>query len=169
MRRGIHRTPSSFDLWLVPARRCQDRRNIQSLEPGSDHLWAGASRDRHQLVFLSKKAVGGKVDWTEVFVWEATAQARFLVPTLYEMAADRSWDCRTRCLLGWDWPSPGVIRTLPPIVSDPGATVGLEMTAVAWAAIGLLAASLVSSLYYLGSRIDGLGSRIDTQGANLSD
>jgi len=39
----------------------------------------------------------------------------------------------------------------------------LEMTAVAWSAIGLLAAALFGSLYYLGSRIDGLGSRLDSR------
>ena len=37
------------------------------------------------------------------------------------------------------------------------------MVAVAWAAIGLLAATLVSSLFYLGSRMDALGARIDAQ------
>jgi hypothetical protein len=45
------------------------------------------------------------------------------------------------------------------------------MVAVAWAAIGLLAATLVSSLFYLGSKIDGLESslnaRIDALGARI--
>ena len=41
------------------------------------------------------------------------------------------------------------------------------MVAVAWAAIGLLAATLVSSMFYLGSRIDALGARIDSQWAGL--
>ena len=41
------------------------------------------------------------------------------------------------------------------------------MVAVAWAAIGLLAATLVSSLFYLGSRIDALGARLDVQGSSL--
>jgi len=53
-------------------------------------------------------------------------------------------------------------------VSEPGATVALEMVAVAWAAIGLLAAALVSSLFYLGSRMDALGARIDGQGSSLA-
>jgi hypothetical protein len=35
------------------------------------------------------------------------------------------------------------------------------MTAVAWSAIGLLAAPLLGSLYYLGSRIDALGAHLD--------
>lgn len=58
-------------------------------------------------------------------------------------------------------------------MSDPGATVAFEMVAVAWTAIGLLAATLVSSLFYLGSRIDGLeanlGSRIDGLGARIDN
>ena len=35
------------------------------------------------------------------------------------------------------------------------------MTALAWTAIGLLAATLFGNLYYLGSKIDSLGSCID--------
>jgi hypothetical protein len=35
------------------------------------------------------------------------------------------------------------------------------MVAVAWTAIGLLAATLLGSLYWLGSRIDALGGRLD--------
>lgn len=46
------------------------------------------------------------------------------------------------------------------------------MVAVAWTAIGLLAATLVGSLFYLGSRIDHLGdslnARIDSLDARLS-
>lgn len=53
------------------------------------------------------------------------------------------------------------------------------MTAVAWSAIGLLAATLLGTLYYLGARIDGLdqklggridglGTRIDSLDASLS-
>jgi hypothetical protein len=41
------------------------------------------------------------------------------------------------------------------------------MVAVAWAAIGLLGATLLGMLFYLGSRIDSLGSRIDALGARL--
>jgi hypothetical protein len=35
------------------------------------------------------------------------------------------------------------------------------MTAVAWTAIGLLAATLFGALFYLGARIDALGARLD--------
>jgi hypothetical protein len=35
------------------------------------------------------------------------------------------------------------------------------MDAAIWTAIGLLAATSLGSLFYLGSRIDGLGNRID--------
>jgi len=41
------------------------------------------------------------------------------------------------------------------------------MTAVAWTAIGLLAAALFGNLCYLGGRIDALSARIDTMGARL--
>jgi hypothetical protein len=41
------------------------------------------------------------------------------------------------------------------------------MEAVAWSAIGLLAATLFAALFYLGSRIDGLSSRIDALGARM--
>jgi hypothetical protein len=43
------------------------------------------------------------------------------------------------------------------------------MVAVAWAAIGLLAATLVSSLFYLGSKIDGLGSSLSGRIDSLDD
>ena len=43
----------------------------------------------------------------------------------------------------------------------------LAVTVVAWSAIGLLAATLMGSFYYLGSRIDSLGSRIDGLGGRL--
>jgi hypothetical protein len=52
-------------------------------------------------------------------------------------------------------------------LSDPGVTVALTMAAVAWSAIGLLAATLVGSLFYLGSRIDALGIRLDSRIDNL--
>jgi hypothetical protein len=35
------------------------------------------------------------------------------------------------------------------------------MTAVAWSAIGLLAAVLFGNFFWLGTRIDGLSARID--------
>ena len=41
------------------------------------------------------------------------------------------------------------------------------MEAATWTAIGLLAATSLGSLFYLGSRIDALSSRIDALGARL--
>ena len=41
------------------------------------------------------------------------------------------------------------------------------MEASTWTAIGLLAATSLGSLFYLGSRIDALSSRIDALGARL--
>jgi len=37
------------------------------------------------------------------------------------------------------------------------------MVAVAWTAIGCLAATLFGNLYWLGGRIDALGARIDAR------
>ena len=37
------------------------------------------------------------------------------------------------------------------------------MEGVAWTAIGLLAATLLGSLFYLGGRIDALGARLDAR------
>lgn len=42
------------------------------------------------------------------------------------------------------------------------------MEAQAWTAIGLLAATLVGSLYYVGNRIDALGARLDSRIDGLS-
>lgn len=39
----------------------------------------------------------------------------------------------------------------------------MSMEAQAWTAIGLLAATLIGSLFYLGNRIDSLGARIDSR------
>ncbi len=41
------------------------------------------------------------------------------------------------------------------------------MEAQAWTAIGVLAATLLGALFYLGQRIDGLGGRIDGLGGRL--
>jgi hypothetical protein len=41
------------------------------------------------------------------------------------------------------------------------------MDAAVWTAIGLLAATSLGTLFYLGSRIDGLGSRIDALSARM--
>lgn len=37
------------------------------------------------------------------------------------------------------------------------------MEEVAWTAIGLMAATLFGSFFYLGARIDGLGNRLDAR------
>lgn len=54
-----------------------------------------------------------------------------------------------------------------PVSSQPPANFDL-MEAQAWTAIGLLAATLVGSLFYLGSRIDSLGARLDSRIDGLS-
>ena len=41
------------------------------------------------------------------------------------------------------------------------------MEAIAWSAIGLLAATLLGVLFFIGSRIDGLGARIDGLGSRV--
>jgi hypothetical protein len=41
------------------------------------------------------------------------------------------------------------------------------MEAQAWTSIGLLAATLFGTLFYLGARIDAQGSRIDAQGSRI--
>ena len=41
------------------------------------------------------------------------------------------------------------------------------MAEAAWTAIGLLAATLFGSIFWLGSRLDGLASRIDSLSANV--
>jgi hypothetical protein len=53
-----------------------------------------------------------------------------------------------------------------PFVSQ-GLARLFSMEAQAWTAIGLLAATLLGTLVYLGTRIDGLGARIDGLGARL--
>jgi hypothetical protein len=37
------------------------------------------------------------------------------------------------------------------------------MEAVAWTAIGILAATLLGNMFYLGSRIDNLATRLDSR------
>jgi hypothetical protein len=51
----------------------------------------------------------------------------------------------------------------PHHVSLVGATLGDEMDAAVWTAIGLLAATSLGTLFYLGSRIDYLAARLDTR------
>jgi hypothetical protein len=41
------------------------------------------------------------------------------------------------------------------------------MTAVAWSAIALLAATLFGNYFWLSSRMDGLNARIDSLGARM--
>jgi len=41
------------------------------------------------------------------------------------------------------------------------------MDAAIWTTLGLLAATSLGSLFYLGSRIDALGTRIDALGSRL--
>ena len=52
-------------------------------------------------------------------------------------------------------------------MSATGATLASEMDAAIWTALGLLAATSLGSLFYLGSRIDALGTRIDALGSRL--
>jgi hypothetical protein len=52
-------------------------------------------------------------------------------------------------------------------LSEPPDKFGL-MEAQAWTAIGLLAATLVGSLFYIGNRIDSLGARLDSRIDGLS-
>jgi len=42
-----------------------------------------------------------------------------------------------------------------------------KMDAAVWTAVGLLAATSLGSLFYLGSRIDALGARIDGIGGRV--
>ena len=47
---------------------------------------------------------------------------------------------------------------------SPGdATLASEMDAAVWTAIGLLAATSLGTLFYLGSRIDALAARMDAR------
>jgi len=48
----------------------------------------------------------------------------------------------------------------------PDATLE-HVDAAVWTAIGLLAATSLGSLFYLGARIDALGARIDALGARM--
>jgi hypothetical protein len=43
----------------------------------------------------------------------------------------------------------------------------MGMDAAVWTAIGLLAATSLGSLFYLGARIDGLGARLDALGTRI--
>jgi hypothetical protein len=44
-----------------------------------------------------------------------------------------------------------------------GGTLAFEMDAAVWTAIGLLAATSLGTLFYLGARIDSLGARTDVR------
>ena len=52
---------------------------------------------------------------------------------------------------------------MPADLSPSGATLAIEMDAAVWTAIGLLAATSLGTLFYLGSRIDALAARIDAR------
>ena len=52
-------------------------------------------------------------------------------------------------------------------MSSPSATLAFEVDAPIWTALGLLAATSLGSLFYLGSKIDALGSRVDALGSRL--
>jgi hypothetical protein len=44
-----------------------------------------------------------------------------------------------------------------------GCTLASEMDAAVWTAIGLLAATSLGTLFYLGSRVDALAARLDAR------
>jgi hypothetical protein len=48
-------------------------------------------------------------------------------------------------------------------VSERDVTLASEMDAAVWTAIGLLAATSLGTLFYLGSRIDALAARLDAR------
>jgi len=48
-------------------------------------------------------------------------------------------------------------------MSYPGARLANTMEAAVWTAIGLLAATSLGTLFYLGSRFDALAARVDTR------
>lgn len=50
-----------------------------------------------------------------------------------------------------------------PRLSHSGVTLANEMDAAVWTAIGLLAATSLGTLFYLGSRIDALATRMDAR------
>jgi hypothetical protein len=54
-------------------------------------------------------------------------------------------------------------------MSEVGAIVESEMEAAVWTAIGLLAATSLGTLFYLGSRIDARFDRTDSRIEGLSD
>ena len=52
-------------------------------------------------------------------------------------------------------------------MSDLGATLVTGMEAASWTALGLLAATSLGTLFYLGPRIDSVGSGIDALSARM--
>lgn len=48
-------------------------------------------------------------------------------------------------------------------ISVPGASLAVEMEAAVWTALGLLTATSLGTLFYLGSRIDALAARLDAR------
>lgn len=59
--------------------------------------------------------------------------------------------------------SPGSSDNWRTTMSHAGASLTSEMDAAVWTAIGLLAATALGNLFYLGSRIDALASRMDAR------
>jgi hypothetical protein len=49
------------------------------------------------------------------------------------------------------------------LVSERDVTLANEMDAAVWTAIGLLAATSLGTLFYLGSRVDALAARLDAR------
>ena len=52
-------------------------------------------------------------------------------------------------------------------MSHPGVNLENEMDTTVWTAIGLLAATSLGTLFYLGHRIDGQAARIDALAARM--
>jgi hypothetical protein len=61
----------------------------------------------------------------------------------------------------------GLARNVALDLSHHGATLASEMDAAVWTAIGLLAATSLGTLFYLGSRIDALSARMDARFAQI--
>jgi hypothetical protein len=59
-------------------------------------------------------------------------------------------------------PTRTVSTSIARALSPGDASLATEMDAAVWTAIGLLAATSLGTLFYLGTRIDALGARIDT-------
>jgi hypothetical protein len=56
----------------------------------------------------------------------------------------------------------------PVTVAQQGGATLASMVAAVWTAIGLLAATSLGRLFYLGARIDSLGNRVESAGDSLN-